>query len=138
VNVIDSFSGDYRFLSNFYPSVIIRHARIYDTVEHAYQAAKTNNQYEKDMIRRMSTPGCAKKLGKQATLRYDWDDVKLQIMFNLVSVKFTDPRLIIKLKATKNKELIEGNTWGDIFWGMCGGVGENHLGKILMNVRSRV
>lgn len=43
-----------------------------------------------------------------------------------------------KLLATGDAELVENNTCGDVFWGICDGVGENHLGKILMLVRDRL
>ncbi len=40
-NEISSFSGDFRFLSNFSHSPITVDGKEYLTVEHAYQAAKT-------------------------------------------------------------------------------------------------
>ena len=40
-----------------------------------------------------------------------------------------------KLIDTYPEELIEGNYWHDTFWGVCEGVGENHLGQILMQIR---
>ena len=40
--------------------------------------------------------------------------------------------------ATRDRVLIEGNDWGDTFWGMTDGEGENHLGKILMRVRAEL
>ncbi|NWN81082.1 NADAR family protein, partial [Bacillus sp. (in: firmicutes)] len=43
-----------------------------------------------------------------------------------------------KLLQTGESILIEGNTWGDKIWGVCNGVGENKLGKILMKVRNEL
>ena len=43
-----------------------------------------------------------------------------------------------KIVDTEDMELIEGNSWGDTFWGVCDGVGENNLGKVLMRVRDRL
>jgi predicted NAD-dependent protein-ADP-ribosyltransferase YbiA (DUF1768 family) len=43
-----------------------------------------------------------------------------------------------KLLATGDTELIEGNTWGDTFWGVCRGEGTNWLGKLLMEVRTEI
>lgn len=51
-------------------------------------------------------------------------------------VKFAEPGLQAKLLETGNEELVEGNYWGDTFWGVCRGRGENHLGKLLMKVRT--
>jgi predicted NAD-dependent protein-ADP-ribosyltransferase YbiA (DUF1768 family) len=58
----------------------------------------------------------------------------------LVRQKFREPKLRELLAGTRNAELIEGNYWGDRFWGVYvgDGKGENHLGKILMQVREEV
>jgi N-glycosidase YbiA len=81
----------------------------------------------------------AKALGKRIELRKDWNDIKLDIMYKIVKNKFTqNPTLTKLLVDTNDKVIIEGNTWGDIYWGMCKGKGENHLGKILMKVRKEI
>uniref|UniRef100_UPI00345E83CD NADAR domain-containing protein n=1 Tax=uncultured Duncaniella sp. TaxID=2768039 RepID=UPI00345E83CD len=49
-----------------------------------------------------------------------------------------NPALAEKLIATGDAELVEGNYWHDTVWGVCDGVGENHLGKILMRVREEL
>ena len=49
-----------------------------------------------------------------------------------------NPELRDALLATGNSLLIEGNTWGDYFWGKVNGHGENHLGLILMDVREKL
>ena len=133
---IDSFQWKYRFLSNFYPAKVILAGDEYPTVEHAYQAAKTTNVAERDTIRGVARPGEAKKLGKLISTRDSWNQIKLNVMKDLVQQKFFKHRdLKRRLLDTKDSELIEGNWWGDRFWGVCEGEGENHLGKILMEVR---
>ena len=135
---IESFTGDYRFLSNFYFPEFRRipyEGINYPTVEHAYQAAKTLDNNQRIKIAQLDTPGKAKRAGRQVKLREDWDEVKLQVMTNLIWMKFQVPGLRLKLLATGDVELIEGNYWGDTYWGVCRGKGENNLGKILMNVR---
>jgi len=134
-SIINSFSGEYSFLSNFYPSPIKFEGVIYPTVEHAYQSAKTNIPEEKEMFKTVPTPGKAKKLSKRITLRSDWDDIKIYVMDELLRKKFNNPELRNKLIQTYDNELIEGNTWYDTFWGVCNGVGENNLGKLLMQIR---
>lgn len=81
------------------------------------------------------TPKKAKQRGRQVVLIPDWEDEKLEIMFDLVRMKFEDRELRERLLATGDEELIEGNWWGDTFWGVCKGEGKNALGKILMTVR---
>lgn len=108
----------------------------FQTPEHAYQAAKTLVPEERETIKKAETPRAARNLGQKVTLREDWDDIKLEVMSDITWDKFTrHTELKDRLLATGKALLIEGNTWGDKFWGMCGGEGENNLGKILMQVR---
>ena len=134
---IESFRGAYRFLSNFYTAPVSIYNVSYPSVEHAYQAMKFLDPEYQEKIRQASSPSIAKNLGKsQEGRRVDWKDVKIQYMKYLVWTKFHDnPHLKILLLGTEDKILEEGNTWGDIFWGICNGAGQNHLGKILMETR---
>ena len=55
--------------------------------------------------------------------------------------KFTqNPKLKEQLLSTGDAILIEGNTWNDRYWGVdaSSGVGKNHLGKLLMKIRSEL
>ena len=85
-----------------------------------------------------STAKGAKRLGKKVTLRTDWDSVKIPIMYELVDNKFKHFDLAEMLLATKNQHLVEGNWWGDTYWGVCKGVGQNKLGKMLMKLRENL
>lgn len=146
--IINSFSGEYNFLSNFYEALQISDLKINNSnfrpcraisVEHLFQAAKSLDLIEQSNILQAKTPGKAKKMGRLVKLRSDWESVKIDIMTQLVLDKFSqNPDLKQKLLDTGNIELIEGNTWGDKFWGVDGGEGKNHLGKILMYVREKL
>lgn len=136
--MIKEFQGKYRFLSNFWPAVVVFEGLRFPTVEHAYQAAKSKDTDVWEVIRMCKTPGEAKKLGKHLRLRPDWGQVKLALMEDLVRQKFSSFKLGALLVATGDQEIIEGNDWGDVFWGVCRGKGENHLGKILMKVRKEL
>jgi ribA/ribD-fused uncharacterized protein len=133
---IGPFSGAFRFLSNFFPSPIEFEGLTYPTVEHAFQAAKTLKHAERERIRQLASPGEAKRAGRRVALRPDRDQIKLRLMKQLIQQKFTDPALHSRLLKTYPRALVEENNWGDQFWGVCGGVGENHLGRILMEVRA--
>lgn len=130
--IIDSFSGEYRWLSNFW---------IHDTVnglsvEHLYQAAKATTMDDYLNVLACRTPGAAKRMGKEIVCRSDWDDVRLTLMEHFLREKFVwNTTLAVKLRETSHCLLVEGNHWGDTFWGVCDGKGENHLGKLLMNIR---
>jgi predicted NAD-dependent protein-ADP-ribosyltransferase YbiA (DUF1768 family) len=80
---IESFTGPFRFLSNFYMCEIIHEGRFYPSVEHAYQAAKTNDPGAKAAIRFSASPGRAKYEGKKVILRPDWEQVKQDIMLTV-------------------------------------------------------
>lgn len=136
--MIDSFTGKNRFLSNFYYSPIEFEGLVFDTVEHAYQASKTNNIEEKKAIQEVYTPAEAKKLGRKVTFRANWDEVKLSIMEVLLREKFSQFDLRSLLLGTGTEELIEGNWWGDTYWGICNGAGQNHLGRLLMKIRQEI
>ena len=136
MKVIDNFDGEFAFLSNFFPSVIKYEGITYPTVEHAFQAAKSFDPTDRLLIACAETPGKAKKMGRNVNLRADWDEVKYNVMFELVLQKFKyNPVLALKLLDTGDATLIEGNWWGDKIWGVCNGEGTNWLGQILMDVR---
>lgn len=137
--MIDSFSGAYHFLSNFSAAEVWLDGMSYPTVEHAYQAAKTFDVRERVRIQHADTPNEAKKLGRKSTLRNDWEEVKDEVMYKLLRQKFRQhPTLSHQLLETGDQELIEGNWWGDRYWGMCKGQGQNMLGKLLMQVRTEL
>jgi predicted NAD-dependent protein-ADP-ribosyltransferase YbiA (DUF1768 family) len=143
---IESFSGKYRFLSNYWPVDVEFEGISYPSVEQAYKAAKTLDIDSRMAIANL-TPN-KKDLGEKielileaSSIRPDWnDELRLQIMELLLNQKFDgrDPVLKQKLIDTGNLELIEGNTWGDVFFGVCNGIGENHLGKLLMKIRGSI
>lgn len=122
--VIDSFSGKYRFLSNFEGGV-----------EHIFQAMKTTDYKEQIWVLNSVTPGTAKRRGRKVTLRPDWEDIKIDVMEHCLRGKFANPLYQRLLIQTGDAELIEGNTWNDTFWGVCNGNGRNELGKLLMKLR---
>lgn len=136
IMAILEFQGEYRWLSNFAPSEVQFEGMWFDTVEHAYQAAKTVNSMERKLIQDCTTPGKAKRQGQNVTLRDDWtEETRLSIMRNLLEQKFTKSPYKEKLIATGTEKIVEGNLWGDIYWGMCKGIGKNHLGNMIMEIR---
>ena len=138
-NIIGSFDGEYAFLSNFYDSPIVVEGIHYPTVEHAFQAYKTLSHEERLDIASSTTPGIAKRKGRKVSLRTDWEQIKDSVMEFCLRKKFTEHLdLQKKLLETGDAILIEGNTWGDTYWGMCAGVGENKLGQLLMKIREEI
>lgn len=132
---IKGFNEEYRWLSNYWPCEVIWNGLTYKSSEAAYQAAKS---LDPKVWERFTTlgAGTSKKEGKLLDIREDWDDVKLGIMFQICLDKFVrNEDLKQKLLATGDKFLEETNWWGDTFWGVCRGAGQNHLGRTLMEIR---
>lgn len=133
---IDSFSGQYEFLSNFYYNPITVNGVRFMTNENAFQAQKCPERASEFVE---LTPGKAKRHGRTVKLREDWNRIRLDLMYELNRRKFTEnDYLRAQLLKTGDRELIEGNYWNDTFWGVCKGTGQNHLGKILMRIRHEI
>jgi len=142
---IRGFFEEWRFLSNFHLSHVTLDGEVYDSVEHAYQAAKTLNLKEREKFRYAGVePRHAKKMGGALKLRPDWEEVKVAVMRDLLMQKFYPTVLRRKLLCTFTAELVEENNWHDCFYGVCDGtckqgphepLGENNLGRLLMEVR---
>ena len=136
--MITEFQGEYRFLSNFPDAEVIWGGIKFPSVENAYQAAKCKNPEDRKRFLTI-TAGQAKRLGREVEITPNWEENKLWIMEALVSQKFHNiPEYREKLLATGDEELVEGNNWGDTFWGVCQGIGQNHLGKIIMKIRKEL
>lgn len=137
---ITSFTGSFRFLSNFHSCKIVYEGIEYPSSEHAYVAAKTDNPLQKLAISEIANTSDVKRFGRTLKLKDNWDLIKISIMKNIVESKFDQNKDLMKLlQETRPYELIEGNNWGDKFWGQSPlGTGRNELGKILMSVRDDI
>ena len=137
---INSFTGSYRFLSNFWPAEVWLEGVSYPSVENAYQAAKTTSLALREPFRAYSAAE-AKKHSHRLVVRPDWEQIKLGVMQALLEQKFLKgSELRTKLEETRGKLLVEGNWWHDNVYGSCicwkcGDKGRNELGKMLMRIR---
>lgn len=139
-SVIDRFRGKFFFLSNFFEAEITYNGLTYKNNEAAFQAQKCLSERQKLPFTEYD-PGMAKRRGRHVQLRGDWERVKFGIMEEIVRAKFLqNPELAERLIETGNSRLVEGNDWGDTTWGfdIRRKRGENHLGKILMKIRSEL
>jgi hypothetical protein len=144
-DIISDFRDQYSFLSNFYQlGLDFKDKTGCFTVEHAFQASKTNDMTMKEMIKHAPSPSTAKRMGRNVPLREDWDVVKDSMMEFFLRVKFENPELKKLLLETKGKTLVEGNVWHDNYWGNCkcekcqSVPGKNMLGKLLMKIRDEL
>lgn len=133
--MIDRFTGRYHFLSNFYRRAFLMGGVVWPSAEHAYQAMKCADTEDVVRVRTARSPGQAKAIGRRVRIRPHWDAIRVGMMHLVLRAKFEDEEMARRLVATDPEELVEGNDWGDTFWGRVDGVGENHLGRQLMVIR---
>jgi len=156
--MIDKFSDYYHFLSNFYPHTFSYptpdstggpwlttwQSKEYRSTEHAYQAFKADNEAEHEYVRNLDTPAKAKRAGRTVSKRKDWEQIKFDLMLDLLRAKFSDTMLAKLLMDTDDKKLVEGNYWHDNIFGNCtcdackNIEGKNMLGKLLMQIRDEL
>ena len=139
INTIDWFKARRRFLSNDHKIRVEYNGIIYNNSESAYQAQK-HPETRLDFVN--LKPAEAYKLGRSVSLRADWDDVRENIMYEVVRAKFEQNSKIRRmLIGTGDKKLLNTNGYHDNFWGNCccsackNIDGLNRLGIILMNLR---
>ncbi len=138
---IRKFRGEYDWLSNFYSVEIPYKGYIYPSVEHAFMSAKNESKEWKVFCSNKNYTASETKLaGRLITLVPNWDKIKIQVMKDCISIKFNQEPLKTKLINTGDVKIIEGNTWGDSYWGFDENkqVGENYLGRIIMEFRDKL
>jgi ribA/ribD-fused uncharacterized protein len=155
--VITEFRRQYRFLSSFYDQAPFTWTdwtgQLWQapTREHAFQASKTVNEKAIHWVMTAPSAGEAKTRGRQVPLVAGWDTISRSVMLRLAVGQYQlYPELCALLAATAPAILIEGNSWGDYFWGAIPDsalgqmiprwadgtlAGHNWLGRVLMMAR---
>lgn len=118
----------------------------YTSVEACYQAQKTTDKNQRlkftsDFMKTQKQYGSeAKKEGQKLEKRYNWEDVKYEVMRRALVDKFKDKKFENLLLSTGDKQLIEWTWWNDKIWGKFtkDGKGSNALGKLLMEHRTKI
>ena len=137
---LKELKGRYYCLSNFGNYPVCYKGILYKNSEAAFHAQKVFDPLVQAQFSQLS-PDAAKRLGRQVYLRPDWDDVRVQIMEEIVRAKIEQNYTVRnRLLETGDAYIEEGNTWHDTFWGvdLKTGKGENNLGKILMKIRKEL
>lgn len=132
-------TGKYGPFSNFARFGLVIDDKHWETVEHYYQAQKTQNPELQEQIRKEPSPKKAKQKARVVPLRSDWEDIKYVIMLKALRAKFGQSTSLKELLLeTKDEQLVEASPY-DYVWG-CGadGSGQNLLGKALMEIRGEL
>lgn len=112
----------------------------YSTPEHFFQAMKALDPKERSFIASRGTPGEAKRAGRKATLRPDWERIKAGVMEHVQRHRFNNEPGMLKMLLSTEGDIAEITTWHDRTWGKCicpkcKGRGRNMLGEIIMKIR---
>lgn len=141
MNKIEGFKKEpYKFLSNMalFPKPVSIDGIEYGSSENYYQAMKTTDKELRKKIAACN-PHESKKVARDIELRPDWDEIKLKVMCKILRYKFKKfGAFRAALLGTGDAYIEETNWWNDTYWGVCRGVGENHLGKIIMMIRDEI
>lgn len=136
-----SKSPSHSWLSNFSDHAVLIDGVRWPSVEHYYQAQKYDDAATRELIMSAATALEAKKKGSNRSLsvRSDWDDVKESVMRKAVLAKFEQHRLLRSQLLETGEEMLCHESNDDLFWGCTrDGIGENRLGKILIDLRSKL
>ena len=153
---IVGFKKEYKFLDNTYRGAFVHSLTLHDgskfsdifiTAEHAYQCAKAKTYYDAQLISALPYADQAHRNGRKLDLRPDWEDIKLDVMREILQSKFSPLELDSGKSKSKARKLLDTGTSNlinetkfkrNLFWGTYDGVGENHLGKLLMEIREEL
>jgi len=153
MDVISEFKGEYRFLSNFFTSpfnsgvlypmhtmFVLQYPEliVFPSVEAFFQSMKATSPEIAAKIGEMRNPADAKRAGRNVDIRQNWLEIREFVMkAGLVAKYHSNPALSSGLVDTAPAFLIEGNYWGDSYWGydLKRNFGHNRLGSLTMDVR---
>lgn len=157
--MINQFRGENFFLSNMYVvenELLTADEQYVPTSEHFYMSSRFKTKEDRvavanvraeDADKRVFADGLAAKtlaheLIKEGRPHFESSYQRFKIMHAAIFAKFvTNPELARRLVETGEERLVEGNSWGDRFWGVSpveNGKGNNYLGIILMNIREKI
>ena len=126
---------EYGWMSNFYRAGLDIEGVHYPTVEHFYQSSKCTDTADWVAIRDAATPAEAKRLGQTASMRWDWERVKVRVMRKALRAKFSQNPALGRMLVATGDAVIHEDSPTDLFWGK---LGKDMLGKLLMEVRDEL
>lgn len=149
--MINFFRKENGWLSNMTSVPILYKGHLFDSTEAAFMWEKCQDCEIKLAdgssipwleFCQTQAPNIVKLRSRDVKLREDWNDVKLEIMYDVLVIKFTQEPFRSKLIATGTQNIVEGNYWGDKFWGVdlkeTPNEGENWLGRLIMDIRNKL
>jgi len=128
-------------LGSFSPHSFFLDDHEWSTAEHYYQAMKFPDKEHQELIRNASSVEKARRLGHHwfKRKRADYSQVRLTLMTRAIYTKCRTYPKIAQTLIDTGEQFIAERSFSDYYWG-CGrdGRGNNHYGRVLMNIRSRL
>lgn len=145
---------DNKWLSSSYVNRFTYNNKLYDTVEHAFQAQKVKDtpEYSDNLVADSdkyigNKASLAKSYGSNSglktmgyNLRDDWDSIKRKLLKDIVREFFSGSQsLTEKLIQTNSSNLVYKGGKADKYFGVNkNNDGENQYGKVLMEIRDEL
>ncbi len=135
------YEHEFYVFSNFSSFMLEWKGELWMTSEHAYHSEKFPDGEIKEALRKARSAHDSMKIAYTHKDKYpaNWDEIKLGIMKEILHAKVAQhPYVKKKLLESGDRQLIE-DSWRDDFWGWGPNKdGENHLGKLWMEVRDEI
>lgn len=130
-------------LDIFFPFEVNFGGVTFPSVGHAFESARS---LEESWVRTCINPNSTKEIlyrrHEELEIVPNWNQIKLKLMFDLITQKYSDKKLKAELLDTKGQNIEAGGEDASEFWGKNWAVepntGENWLGRIIMEVRSNL
>jgi len=131
---------EFKFLSNMYLCKIEYNNYIFPSSENLYQFMKIPDELKDKYIDIYTnvSPEKSKWISRKNPIREDWDKIKINVMYNVLKLKFNQHKDLKEKLIQIEGPIIEWTTWNDTFWGidLKTEKGNNWLGKLLMQLRN--
>lgn len=138
--------GIYEGFSNFSSHSIFIDGKLWQTLEHYYQAQKFTEDNLIYQIYRANLPLQAKNIADnhKDNIRNNWDTIKQAVTYKALQHKFNQHDALKELLLNTGLRKIYGYSDKDRYWGNNGNDGDvdaggqNHLGKLIMRLRQKL
>lgn len=89
IPTINSYTGDYAFLSNNYPLPLEFDTLVFPTATHMYECSKSVKPEDWKLILQDPNPLYARSTGLIITIRSDWPEIQRSMLRQVIHEKFT-------------------------------------------------
>lgn len=139
-NVALFYAREWDCLDNFSAYAVEWRGRVWPTVEHAYQAAKFDDEHMIERIYSARSAHDAKKIANdpeyRSLIRPDWQAIKRDVMEEILRAKFAQHEYVRKKLGETRGWLLVEDSHRDGYWGRgADWTGENWVGRIWMKIR---